>query len=480
MSPDEFRKHGHRLIEWIAAYMERVETLPVLSRVEPGAIRAELPASPPEDGEDFEAVLADLDRVILPGVTHWSHPGFFAYFPSNASGPGILGELVSAGLNTNGMLWETCPASTELEITVMDWLRQAIGLPGEFRGVIQDTASVSTLVALLTARERSTRGGGNRQGLAGGGRLTVYTSSEAHSSVAKAARIAGFGDDGVRLVAVDSARAMRPDALETRIEEDLSAGSVPCAVVATIGTTSSTAVDPIASLAEVAARYRLWLHVDAALAGSAAILPELAQHFQGIDRVDSLVLNPHKWLFTNFDCSAYFVRDPLALQETFGAHPEYLRTGTDGAVTHFKDWGIALGRRFRSLKLWFVLRYHGLSGLRAQLRAHLALARRFESFVDGRPDLEKLAPVPFQTICFRWHPPGLDDEATLERTNREILDRIRASGEAYLTHTRLEGRLALRVSIGQTWTRDRHVARLIELVEEAVAGCAVRGGELPR
>lgn len=475
MDPEEFRRLAHQVVDWMADYQASVGQLPVFPRVEPGEIRAGLPAAPPESGEDFQDILADFRERILPGVTHWNHPGFFAYFPANTSGPGILGEMLSATLGINGMLWETCPAATELEELVMDWLRQLLGLPEGFRGVIQDTASSATLVALLQARERVTEGRGNRTGLAGGPDLVAYTSREAHSSVLKGARIAGFGSERVRALEVDRDLAMRVDQLEAAVREDRAAGRTPCAVVATIGTTSSTAVDPVAAIAEVCAREGLFLHVDAALAGATALLPEMRPHFQGVERADSFVFNPHKWLFTTFDCSAHFVRDPLQLQQTFAIDPEYLRTSVDGRVTNYKDWGVALGRRFRALKLWFVLRYHGAEGLRAQLRAHLALTRTLRDWVRDHPALELLAPVPFNTVCFRVRPAGETDEAALEALNRELMARVRARGRVYFTHTRLGEAFTLRVAVGQTWTTGEHMetlrAELVAVMQDlGVAG----------
>lgn len=471
MPPDEFRRLGHQLIDWIADYQAGIESYPVFSKLEPGALKRALPARAPEEGEDFAAIWADFGEKIMPGVTHWNHPGFFAYFPANNSGPAILGELLSAALGVNGMLWETCPAATELEEVVMEWLRRLVGLAPAYKGTIQDTASTSTLVALLTARERATGGRANAEGYdAGREKLVAYCTAEAHSSFLKGARIAGFGAARVRKVPVDRDFAMRVDALREQIRADLAAGLKPCFVMATIGTTSSTAVDPLEAIVPVAREHGMWLHVDAALAGAAALLPERRQHFRGLDECDSFVFNPHKWLFTNFDCSAYFVRDPAALEAAFTLTPEYLRTGREGEVTNYKDWGVALGRRFRALKLWFVLRYFGAEGLRSQLRAHLRLAKDFERWVDATPGWEKLAPVPFNTVAFRYRPPGVEDEAELERINRRIMLAVRDSGKAWFTHTKLADKFALRVAIGQTYTRAEHVEGLKRLLSEAAAG----------
>jgi aromatic-L-amino-acid decarboxylase len=464
MNADSFRKHGHELIEWVADYLENAGRYPVLSAVAPGEIRAELPASPPQEGEPMEVILQDFREKILPGVTHWNHPRFFAYFPANNSGPSILGELLSAALGVNGMLWQTCPAATELEEVVMDWLRQLLELPEAFRGVIQDTASTASLCALLCARERLTGHAVNREGFvagATGGTLRVYASTEAHSSIEKGAKIAGFGAENLVRVAVDEVFAMDPADLERQIQADRHADLRPCCVVATVGTTSSTASDPLRAVGEIARRHGLWLHVDAALAGSAAILPEKRSLLDGIELADSFVFNPHKWLFTNFDCSAYFTRDADTLVRTLAILPEYLKTDRDREVSNFRDWGIPLGRRFRALKLWFVLRSYGAEGLRARLREHIALAQEFGRWVTESPDFELLAPIPLNTVCFRFHP-GRGTEAApsseeLDWLNKELLDEVNSSGRMYITHTKLNGRYTLRFCVGQARTRRQHV-----------------------
>ncbi len=464
MNAEEFRKHGHDLIDWVADYLENAEQYPVLSRSLPGEIRAQLPDHPPEDGESMDQILDDFRRIILPGVTHWNHPRFFAYFPANNSGSSILGELLSAGLGVNAMLWQTSPAATELEETVMSWLGELIGLPEGFHGVIQDTASTATLCALVCARERTTAHSINRmgpEGLAGAGSLRIYTSSEAHSSVLKGAKIAGFGAQNVVLVETDEKLAMDPEDLDRLIGMDLAGGLVPCCISATVGTTSSTAMDPLVPIGAIAKRHGLWLHVDAALAGSAAIVPEYRWIFDGIEAADSLVFNPHKWLLTNFDCSAYFVKDPVHLQRTMAINPEYLKTNQDHEVNNFRDWGIPLGRRFRALKLWFVLRNYGATKLREIIALHIGLAKMFAGWVDESSQWELLAPVPLNTVCFRWNPGGLD-EAELEVRNKALLDRVNAEGTIYLTHTKLKGTFALRVAIGQTATRNKHVVEAWE------------------
>ena len=421
MDSEAFRRHGHEVIEWVADYLRDVERYRVLPDVRPGEIRDRLPSAPPLQGEAFESILADFREIILPGVTHWNHPRFFAYFPANNSGPAILGELLSAALGVNAMVWQSCPAATELEEVAIDWLRQMIGLPAEFRGVIQDTASMSTLVALLCAREQATRFEANTRGLTGGsgglggpggsgGALRVYASSESHSSVEKGVKAAGLGAANLVKIAVDRDYALDPRDLERRIAEDLAAGHRPCCVVATIGTTSSTAIDPLPEIVAIAKQHGLWVHVDAALAGSAAILPECRALLSGAEGADSLVFNPHKWLFTNFDCSAFFCRRPEHLIKTLSIDPEYLKTAFDTGATNFRDWGLPLGRRFRALKLWFVLRHYGVEGLQAKLREHLAWARAVKRLIEESEDFELLAPVPLNTVCFRYNPAQADGD----------------------------------------------------------------------
>jgi aromatic-L-amino-acid decarboxylase len=474
MDTDAFRKSGHEIIDWVADYLENAERYSVLSPVAPGDVRRRLPSRPPEQGESMERILADFREIILPGVTHWNHPRFFAYFPANNSGPSILGEMLSAALGVNAMAWQTCPAATELEELVLDWLRQLLKLPESFRGVIQDTASTATLCALICARERMTRYGVSERGFSAGvagGALRVYTSSEGHSSVEKSAKIAGFGAENVIRVDVDNAYAMDPQALEQRITADCDEGYRPCCVVATVGTTSSTAIDPVGPIGAIAQRHGLWLHVDAALAGSAAILPEKRWIFDGVEQADSLVFNPHKWLFTNFDCSAYFTRDPDTLTGALAIDPEYLKTNRDREVTNFRDWGIQLGRRFRALKLWFVLRHYGVAGLCQRLREHIRLAGEFRGWVEASADFELLAPVPLNTVCFRFHPGrrGKDApaERELERLNKALLDEVNASGRIYITHTRLGGRYTLRFCVGQIGTREKHVVEGWESIRGA-------------
>jgi aromatic-L-amino-acid decarboxylase len=474
MNSEEFRRHGHEMIDWIADYLENSARYPVMAQVEPGDIRALLPESPPVQGQPMADIWADFQRDIMPGVTHWNHPRFFAYFPANNSGPSILGELLAAGLGVNAMLWQTCPAATELEQTVMQWLGGMIGLPAGFHGVIQDTASTASLTALVCAREKSTAFAVNKagpDGLAGAGALRVYVSADAHSSILKGARIAGFGAENVVRVGIvedpTRGRMMDTEDLDLKIRADLKNGLVPCCVVATVGTTGSTALDSLDAIGSVTQQHGVWLHVDAALAGSAAILPEMRWLLDGIEHADSFVFNPHKWLFTNFDCSAYFVRDPDHLERTMSVNPEYLKTGRDREVSNFMDWGIPLGRRFRALKLWFVLRHYGTAQLQDMIRAHLALAQEFALWVDEAPDWERLEPVPVNTVCFRWKPDGIRDPAALEAANADLLERINREGTIYLTHTKLDGVYTLRLAVGQRATRREHVVRAWEVLKEA-------------
>jgi aromatic-L-amino-acid decarboxylase len=418
-------------------------------------------------------ILTDFREIILPGITHWNHPRFFAYFPANHSGPSILGELLSAALAVNGMVWQSSPAATELEEVVMEWLGRMLELPDGFRGVIQDTASTATLCALLCARERLSRFKINDRGFSHWPEqapLRVYTSSEAHSSVEKGLKIAGFGSENLVKVSVDKAYAMDPQDLERQIQRDFERGFNPCCVVATVGTTSSTALDPLRPIGEVAERHGLWFHVDAALAGSAAILPEKRWILDGIEYVDSFVFNPHKWLFTNFDCSAFFCQHPEVLTSTFSIMPEYLKTDLDRQVTNFRDWGIQLGRRFRALKLWFVLRFYGVEELRKKLREHLKLTQEFAEWIEQSPDFELLAPVPLNTVCFQFNPSERSQESLpmgeLERLNKSILDEVNHSGKIFMTHTKLGANFSLRLCVGQTQTRREHVVEAWEAIQQ--------------
>lgn len=472
MTDDSFRRHAHAFVDWMADYLEGVERLPVRAQCRPGDIAARLPAAPPEAGEPIEAIFRDFESIILPGITHWQHPNFHAFFPANSSPPSVLAEMLTATLGVQGMIWQTSPAATELEIRVLDWLRQMIGLPQGFAGVIQDTASAATLCAILAARERATGWRGNAQGLADQGRFAVYCSAEAHSSVDKAVRIAGLGDGALRKVPADDAFAMRADALADAIAADRAAGARPLCVIATLGTTAAGGVDPLAEIAPICAREGLWLHVDAAWAGSALVLPEARWMIAGVEQADSFVFNPHKWLFTNFDCSACFVRDPEAWVRTFAIAPEYLKTAEDAAVVNFRDWGIPLGRRFRALKLWFVIRNFGVEGLRARIRAHIALAKDLAARIAAAPDFEILAPARLALFCFRYRPPGVAEGAALDALNARLLEALNDSGRVYLTHARLNGAYAIRFCVGQTNTQHRHVEAAWELIQDTARALA--------
>lgn len=479
MDADEFRHLGYQLIDWVADYREGLTHLPVMSQSQPGDIRAAFPVQPPQQGGQLAEALAALDRDVLPGITHWTHPSFFAYFPSNTSYASILADLVASGLGAQGMSWQTSPAATEVEEVVMDWLRQMAGLSEAWSGVIHDTASTATLTAFLCARERTSGFSQNGKGLqSGGAPLTIYASDQSHSSIEKGALLAGFGREHLRLLPTDEGHALRLDALEAAIAADVKAGLRPCALVACVGTTGTTAVDPLEDLAEIAERYGLWLHVDSAMAGTAMVLPECRAHFAGLERADSLVFNPHKWMGVGFDFSAYFVRDPQHLIRVMSTNPSYLRTKQDGQVKNYRDWHIQLGRRFRSLKLWFYLMDVGVEGLQARLRRDLANAQWFKEQVDAALDWERLAPVPFQTICIRNAPHALSgNEDALKAHNLEIARRINESGKAYLTPAILKGKQMLRVSIGAEATERAEVEALWALLNEAAGGLN-RGGIL--
>lgn len=470
MNTDEFRRAGHEVVDWIADYLRDIERHPVVPDVRPGDLRRRLPASPPATSEPIDRLFADFRELIVPGMTHWGHPGFFAYFPATTSPPSILAEMLTAGLGAQCMSWQTSPAATELEQVTMDWLRQMIGLPTGFTGVIQDTASTATLVALLTARERATQYATNVKGLsAAGPRLAVYTSRERHSSVDKAVRIAGYGLEQLRLVDVDETYAMRPEALRRAIEQDVRDGIVPACIVATVGTTGSTGIDPLSAIAEIAEAHGAWLHVDAAYAGSAALLAEKRPHFAGMERADSVLFNPHKWMLVNFDCTAYFVRDVDALLRTFSANPEYLRTTHDAEVVNYRDWGIQLGRRFRALKLWWVIRSYGVEGLQAVIRSHCEWAAEFAGWLGADARFELMAPVPFALVCFRLRNRPGESDAEADARTRSLLERANATGHVFFTHTVLAGRYTIRMSIGARATERRHVVGAWERLGELAA-----------
>jgi aromatic-L-amino-acid decarboxylase len=456
MDPEEFRRHAHDAVEWMADYLANVGELPVLPDIEPGWLRERLPPAPPEIGEDAARLLEDFRDLVVPATTHWNHPGFLAYFSITGSGPGILGEMLAATLNVNAMVWRSSPAGTELEEHVLDWLRQLLELPGGFSGVINDTASSSSLYALAAAREARIPEA-REAGLAGAPPGRVYASTEAHSSIEKAVMTLGFGRGGVRRIEADGAFRMRPDALRAAIADDVAAGVRPVAAVATLGTTSTTSMDPVAEIAAVTREFGLWLHVDAAYAGVAAILPEVQSLFAGWQEADSIVVNPHKWLFTPVDCSVLFCRRPEMLRAAFSLTPDYLRTREEGTGTNLMDYGVALGRRFRSLKLWFVLRWFGREGLVANLREHNRLAGVVAGWIRGEPGWHIVAPHPFSTVVFRWAPEGVS-AAEQDHLNREVMEAVNRSGDAFLSHTVLDGRTVIRISIGNLRTTEADLA----------------------
>ena len=464
MSPEEFRKQGKQMIDWIADYYENVEKYPVLSQVKPGEIKNQLPVLPPAESETMEQIMADVNSIIMPGITHWQSPGFFAYFPSNSSGPSVLGDLLSSGLGVQGMLWATSPACTELETRVLDWLADMLQLPEKFRSasvggaVIQDTASSAALSAVLAARERKTNYQTNHSGNLGN--MVAYVSSHTHSSVEKAVKIAGIGSDNLRLINVDENLAMRADLLEAAIKNDLQSGRVPFFVCATVGTTSTNAMDPLSEIGQICQNYGLWMHIDAAMSGTAAICPEFRHFLNGIERTDSFSFNPHKWMFTNFDCNCFFVADRSVLIKTLSILPEYLKNQAteSGAVFDYRDWHIQLGRRFRSLKLWFVIRHYGVNGLQYHIRKHIEMAQQFAEWVRTSDDFELVVPAPLNLVCFA-HKNG-------DEFNRKLLETINNRGKIYFTHTVINGRYILRMCIAQTHTKPEHVQQAWQIIRE--------------
>jgi aromatic-L-amino-acid/L-tryptophan decarboxylase len=465
MTPEEFRRAGHRLVDWIADYRAQIESRPVMAQTAPGDVKAQLPRTPPEQAEPFDEIFKDIDRVVVPGLTLWQHPRFFGYFPSNGLLASVLGDFLSTGLGVLGLAWQSSPALTEVEEVTADWMRQMFGLSESWSGVIQDTASTSTLVALMCAREKTTEYGLDRGGLqAEPSPLVVYTTAQSHSSVEKAALLAGFGREHIRVVPHDTAFAMRAYALDALIEADLAAGHRPCAVVATTGTTTSTALDPLAAIARVTQAHGVWLHVDAAMAGSAMILPECRFMWEGVEQADSLIVNPHKWLGAAFDCTLYYVRDPEHLVRVMSTKPSYLVSAADGKVKNYRDWGLPLGRRFRALKLWFLIREQGVEGLQARLRRDIENAAWLAKEIPKSPGWNVLAPVPLQTLCVRYEPAGLA-AAALDRHTQDWAARLNQSGEAYVTPAILDGRWIVRVSIGAELTERRHVEQLWSMMQ---------------
>ncbi len=464
MSPEEFRKQGKQMIDWIADYYENIEKYPVLSQVKPGDVKSQLPEAPPAESESMEQIMEDVNSIIMPGITHWQSPNFFAFFPSNSSGPSVLGDLLSSGLGVQGMLWATSPACTELETRVLDWLANMLQLPEKFKSsstggaVIQDTASSAALSAILAAREKKTNYETNDSGSLGN--LVAYVSSHTHSSVEKAIKIAGIGKNNLRLIGVDENLAMRPDLLETAIKDDLQNGLIPFFVCATVGTTSTNAMDPLPKIGQICQQYQLWMHIDAAMSGTAAICPEYRYLLNGVEYADSFSFNPHKWMFTNFDCNCFFVADRSVLIKTLSILPEYLKNQAteSGAVFDYRDWHIQLGRRFRSLKLWFVIRHYGVNGLRYHIQQHIILAQQFAEWVRTSNEFDLVAPAPLNLVCFA-HKNGND-------FNRKLLETINNQGKMYFTHTVINDQYVLRMCIGQTNTEEEHVAQAWKIIQE--------------
>ena len=465
MEPEEFRRHGHAFVDWMADYLAGVEDYPVMAQVKPGEISAKLAASAPEVGEPMERIFADFQAQVMPGITHWQHPSFFAYFPANSSPPSVLAEMLVATVAPQCMLWQTSPAATEMETRVLDWLRQMIGLPEGFDGVIQDSASSAMLCALLTARERATGWQGNEKGLMGLAPLCVYVSEQVHSAADKDVMVAGMGLEYLRKIPVDESFALRPDALAAAIEEDIAAGRTPCCVIATLGTTGVGAVDPLAAIGAICQRHGIYLHVDAAWAGTALVLEEWRWMIDGIGAVDSFAFNPHKWLFTNFDCCAHFVRSGDDLVRTLDILPAFLKTREGNQVIDYRNWSVPLGRRFRALKLWFVLRSYGVAEIRRRIAAHIEMAREAAAWVEAAEDFEILAPLSLALFNFRYHPAGVDDGDELDRLNEKLLLKLNDSGDLYLTQNQVRGSYAIRFAVGQTYTQPRHVAAAWQAIQ---------------
>jgi len=468
---EEFRKNGYKLVDWIADYLTDIEKYPPLSKVSPGDILKRIPKSPPTNGEDIENVLADVDKILMDGITHWNHPGFMAYFNSTSSGPGILAEFLSASLGVNGMLWKTSPAFTELEKSMMNWFRQMVGLPENYWGIIYDTASTSSMHAIASAREQLSLGF-REKGMAGRSnvpKLILYCSEHAHNSIDKGALTLGIGLDGIRKIPVNEKFEMIPQKLTEAIIEDKKNGWLPFMVVATVGTTSTTSVDPVEAIADIAVKNNLWLHVDSAYAGVTAMIPEMKWITKGWDRADSLVINPHKWMFTPMDLSVFFTRKPDILKRAFSLSAEYLKTDQDSEVENLMDYGIQLGRRFRSLKLWFIIRYFGVNGLAERIKNHISLANEFKNWIETEKDFELMAPVPFSTVCFRFNP-GHQSEDVLNKLNEKLLENINASGKLFLSHTKLNGKFVIRLTIGSIRHEAKHVENAWELIKSITRG----------
>ncbi len=465
----EFRKEAHKMVDRLADYYENVESYPVKSQINPGDVSRMIPHNPPQEAEGIDAIMSDFDKYIMPGLVHWQHPAFFAYFPANSSYPSVLAEMLTATIAQQGMVWETSPAAAELEEKMMEWLKDICGLPVQFTGVIQDTASASTLTALLTARERSTQFTVNHVGFNAAPKLRIYCTSETHSSIEKAARIAGFGSSNLVKIPVDDQFAMIPEKLEEAILKDTRNGFEPCCIIGTIGTTSCTAVDPIEAIGTISKKFNIWFHVDGAYAGTAMVLSEMHHYAKGLEFADSYVFNPHKWMFTNFDCSAYFVKDKESLIKTFEILPEYLKTGSRGKVNDYRDWGVALGRRFRALKLWFVIRNFGIKGIQEKVRLHLDLAQWLTNQIKDNSDFELLTETRFSLVCFRYKPKGINDENQLNEMNKALEAKLNSSGKLYISHTILKGKYTLRLVIAQTYVEPKHVFEAWDFIKESAS-----------
>lgn len=465
MNNNEFRKEAHKMVDWMADYLENIDQYPVKSKVSPREIYDQIEENPPKDGESMEDIFGDFQKKIMPGITHWQHPNFHAYFPGNSSYPSVLAEMLTTTIGAQCMIWDTSPAAAELEEKVMEWLQDMLGLPKDWVGVIQDTASTATLASILSAREKFSKNSINVKGFEGFTKFRVYCSKETHSSIDKAVKIAGIGADNLVKIGVDHTMAMQAELLEAAIAQDIKDGYVPLCVIATLGTTGTTAIDPIDTIGDVCNKHKVWLHVDAAYAGTALVLEEYRWMIKGIEQVDSFVFNPHKWMFTNFDCSVYFVKDKRALLNTFEILPEYLKTKVDQQVNNYRDWGIPLGRRFRALKLWFVIRSYGVSGIQQRLREHITMTRALAENMKNHPDFELLAPLNFNMICFRYYREGRTEEQ-LNTQNEQLIHALNDSGEVYLTHTKIEGKYTLRMVIGQTYVEQKHVDKTWTLIQK--------------
>ena len=471
MPVDEFRKYGHQFVDWIADYFQNIEKYPVLAKTEPGEIKQSLPDHPPLNGEDIGSIISDIDRKIMPGITHWNHPNFMAYFNSTSSSPGILAELLSAAFNANVMAWHTCPSATELEQTMAEWYKKMLNLPDDFWGIIYDTASTSSMHAVAAAREQLSHLKIRAKGMPGRKelpRLRIYSSEQSHLSIDKAAITLGFGLESVRKIPVDNDYRMKPQALQEAIEEDKKNGWLPCCVVATVGTTSTTSVDDVNAISTICQRENIWLHVDAAYAGTAAILPEMQWIFNGIENVDSLVVNPHKWMFTPFDYSFFFTKKPEVLKRAFNVKAEYFDTSKDD-VTNYMDYGMQQGRRFRSLKMWFIIRYFGVEGIKNRIAEHLRLAKEFADWIDSHPDFERMAPAPFSVVCFRAHPKNIDDTDKLNALNKKLLEEINKTGKLFLSGTTLNGRYVIRMAISGIRTKAEHINSAKQLIDQKLS-----------